>query len=32
VATRYEKLGVNFLAMVQLAALRLWLREIESTT
>jgi transposase len=32
VATRYEKLGANFLAMVKLAALRLWLREIESTT
>jgi transposase len=32
VATRYEKLGVNFLAMVKLAAVRVWLREIESTT
>ena len=26
VATRYEKLGANFLAMVKLAAIRLWLR------
>ena len=26
VATRYDKLAVNFLAMVQLASLRLWLR------
>ena len=32
VATRYEKLGANFLAMIQLAVVRLWLREIESTT
>jgi transposase len=32
VATRYEKLGANFLAMVKLAAVRIWLREIESTT
>jgi transposase len=32
VAIRYEKLGANFLAMVQLALVRLWLREIESTT
>lgn len=32
VATRYEKLGANFLAMVKLASVRLWLREIESTT
>ena len=32
VATRYEKLGANFLAMVQLATVRLRLREIESTT
>jgi transposase len=31
-ATRYEKLGANFLAMVQHALVRLWLREIESTT
>ena len=32
VATRYEKLGDNFLAMVKLAAIRVWLRSIESTT
>lgn len=31
VATRYEKLGANFLAMVKLAAVRIWLRSIEST-
>jgi transposase len=32
VATRYEKLAANFLAMVQLASIRLWLRNYESTT
>jgi transposase len=26
VATRYDKLAANFLAMVQLASMRLWLR------
>jgi transposase len=31
IATRYEKLGANFLAMVKLAAIRVWLRSIEST-
>jgi hypothetical protein len=31
VATRYDKLAANFLAMVQLASLRLWLRAYEST-
>ncbi|WP_413716134.1 IS5 family transposase [Sphingobium sp. B12D2B] len=31
VATRYDKLAVNFLAMVQLASMRLWLRAYEST-
>ena len=31
VATRYDKLAANFLAMVQLASLRLWLRVYEST-
>ena len=31
IATRYEKLGANFLAMVKLAAIRIWLRSIEST-
>lgn len=30
-ATRYEKLAANFLAMVQLASMRLWLRAYEST-
>jgi len=32
VATRYDKLAVNFLAMAQLASMRLWLRNCESTT
>jgi transposase len=32
VATRYDKLATNFLAMVQLASIRLWLRTDESTT
>jgi transposase len=31
VATRYDKLGANFLAFVKLAAVRIWLRSIEST-
>jgi transposase len=31
IATRYEKLADNFLAMVQLASMRLWLRAYEST-
>ena len=31
-ATRYDKLAENFLAMVQLAPMRLWLRVYESTT
>jgi transposase len=31
IATRYDKLGVNFLAFIQLAAVRLCLRSIEST-
>lgn len=31
VATRYDKLTENFLAMVQLASMRLWLRVYEST-
>lgn len=30
VATRYDKLQANFLAMVQLASMRLWLRAYES--
>lgn len=29
---RYDKLAENFLAMVQLASMRLWLRVYESTT
>ena len=31
VATRYDKLAANFLAMIQLASMRLWLRDYEST-
>jgi transposase len=31
IATRYDKLAGNFLAMVQLASMRLWLRAYEST-
>ncbi|CAM5387648.1 hypothetical protein SSCI18S_01810 [Sphingobium scionense] len=31
VATRYDKLADNFLAMVQLASMRLWLRAYESS-
>jgi len=31
VATRYDKLAENFLAMVQLDSMRLWLRVYEST-
>jgi transposase len=31
VATRYDKLATNFLAMIQLASMRLWLRAYEST-
>ena len=30
-ATRYDKLGSSFLAMLKLAAIRLWLRHNEST-
>ena len=32
VATRYDKLAGNFLAMVKLASIRIWLRAYESTT
>lgn len=32
VATRYDKLAANFLAMVKLASVQLWLRAYESTT
>jgi transposase len=31
VATRYDKLPANFLAMTQLASIRLWLRVYKST-
>ena len=31
IATRYDKLGANFFAFVRLAAVRIWLRSIEST-
>jgi transposase len=31
VATRYDKLAGNFLAMVQIASMRIWLRHNEST-
>ena len=31
IATRYDKLAENFLTMVQLASMRLWLRAYEST-
>ena len=31
VATRYEKLAANYLAMLKLASIRLWLRAYEST-
>jgi transposase len=32
VATRYDKLAANYLAFVQLASIRLWLRVYEFTT
>ena len=32
VATRYDKLAANYLAFVQLASIRLWLRANESTS
>lgn len=31
VATRYDELAANYLAFVQLASIRLWLRAYEST-
>jgi transposase len=31
IATRYDKLAANYLAFVQLASIRLWLRVNEST-
>ena len=32
IATRYEKLAANFLAMIKIATIRLWRRAYESTT
>ena len=32
VATRYNKLAANYLAFIQLASIRLWLRVNESTS
>jgi transposase len=32
VATRYDKLAANYLAFVQLASIRLWLRANESAS
>ena len=32
IATRYEKLAANFLAMIKVATIRLWLRAYEATT
>lgn len=32
IATRYEKLAANFLAMIKIATVRLWLRAYESAT
>jgi transposase len=32
IATRYDKRDDNFLASVQLAAIRIWIRHIESVT
>jgi transposase len=31
VATRYDKLAANYLAFIQLASIRVWLRVNEST-
>lgn len=31
IATRYDKLGASFLAMIKLASIRIWLRTYEST-
>jgi hypothetical protein len=31
IATRYDKLAVNYLAFIKLASIRLWLRAYEST-
>jgi transposase len=32
IATRYDKLGTTFFAFIKIAAVRIWLRSIESTT
>ena len=32
IVTRNEKLAANYLAMIKLAAIRIWLRAYESTT
>ena len=32
VATRYDKLSVNYLAFIKLASIRIWLRANESTS
>ena len=32
IATRYEKLAANYLAMIKIATIRIWLRANESTT
>ena len=32
IATRYDKLAANYLAFVQLASIRLWIRVFELTT
>ncbi|MAN60504.1 MAG: IS5/IS1182 family transposase, partial [Parvibaculum sp.] len=32
IATRYEKHDANFLALIKLAAIRIWLRVYESVT
>ena len=32
IATRYEKLAANFLAMIKIATVRIWPRAYESTT
>ena len=31
IATRYEKLAANYLAMIKIATIRIWLRDNEST-
>jgi transposase len=31
IATRYDKLAVNYLAFIKLASIRIWLRANEST-